>query len=231
MHFYLNLISLCCSIISAPLRNLFDYNIRMENSLAICRPVSMDDFEGYAGIALDESIWRYTTTRIQAEKDIVNYLEEKTHLLRIGNRYAFTIISKADNHVAGSTSFGNISLNDRRVEIGWTWLARKYQRTGLNRAVKFLMLKCAFEYFDFERVEFKTDVMNQQSRKALIKIGAVEEGTLRSHTLMPGARRRDTLYFSILRHEWDQLLKSRFKEFDGEQYQINLKKNGNSSTH
>lgn len=199
--------------------------------MAICRPVTMEDYEGFSKIALDQSIWRYTTSRLEAAKDIKHYLKEKTRLLKSGSRYGFTIINKANHVVAGSTSFGNISIEDQRIEIGWTWLATKYQRTGLNRSVKFLMLKCAFEYFGFQRVEFKTDTLNLQSRNALVNIGAVEEGALRSHTLMPGARRRDTLYFSILKSEWPQVLKSKFKHLEHEEYQINLNKNGYRESH
>lgn len=207
------------------MKDLFDYHIWLENDKAICRPISSEDYEGFSEIAFDQSIWKYTTSRLEASKDIRAYLEERAHLFQSRMRYGFAIIDKTDHSLAGSTSFGNISMNDSRIEIGWTWLATKYQRTGLNRSVKYLMLKCAFEHFGFERVEFKTDTLNLQSRNALLGIGAVEEGVLRSHTLMPGARRRDTLYFSILKPEWPNVLKTRFDQLEKESCQIDLTAN------
>jgi RimJ/RimL family protein N-acetyltransferase len=107
--------------------------------------------------------------------------------------------------VIGSTSFGNIDLLHGRLEIGWTWLGRQFQGVGINREVKFLLLRFAFEALEIKRVEFKTDVLNQQSRRALKNIGATEEGVLRSHMIMPHNRRRDTIYYSILADEWPEV--------------------------
>ena len=105
----------------------------------------------------------------------------------------------------GSTSFGNFSFKDRRVEIGWTWIAKEYQGSGVNNEIKYLMLKYAFETLNFERVEVKTDVLNVKARRALSRIGFKEEGVLRSHTVMTHGRRRDTLYYSILKSEWNEV--------------------------
>ena len=105
------------------------------------------------------------------------------------------MIETADGDIAGSTAFGYWSANDRRVEIGGSWLGREYQGTGINREAKFLLLSYAFDVLGMARVEFKTDVLNQN-------IGATEEGVLRSHTLTPGGRRRDTIYYSMLEDEW-----------------------------
>lgn len=101
------------------------------------------------------------------------------------------------------TSFLNISFNDKRIEIGWSWIALEYQGEGFNRIVKKILISFVFENLNFERVEFKTDLLNVQARKALSKIGCVEEGILRSHTQMHDGRRRDTVYYSIIRKDWD----------------------------
>jgi RimJ/RimL family protein N-acetyltransferase len=97
---------------------------------------------------------------------------------------------------------GNISFIDKRVEIGWTWYGNDYRGTGINTHCKFLLLQYAFETLQFERVEIKTDFLNERSKAALKKIGATFEGVLRSHMQMPHNRRRDSAYFSILKNEW-----------------------------
>jgi RimJ/RimL family protein N-acetyltransferase len=99
------------------------------------------------------------------------------------------------------------------LEIGATWLAKNYQGTGVNKTCKFLLIRFAFEELNYERVELKTDVLNQQSRKAILKIGAVEEGILRSHILIHDGRRRDTIYYSILKNEWEDVKKNIFAEY------------------
>ena len=109
-------------------------------------------------------------------------------------------------------SFCNIMEKDGRLEIGWSWLGAESQGKGINRWAKFLMMQHAFEHLGAERVEFKTDELNIQARHALCNIGAREEGTLRSFNPMPDGRRRDAVYYSVLKAEWpgvkEQLLAS-----------------------
>ena len=115
------------------------------------------------------------------------------------------IFDKVKNVYAGCTSFANISNKDKRAEIGWTWIGKDFQKTGLNRHCKFLLLRYMFEHLGFERVEFRTDERNIQSRTAMEKMGAKYEGALRSHTLMNDGFRRTTVYYSILKEEWNKL--------------------------
>lgn len=96
----------------------------------------------------------------------------------------------------------NIDRGNRRVEIGWTWLGRTFQRTALNTEAKYLMLRHAFEAWGCLRVEFKTDALNAPSRAALLRIGAREEGILRKHMITTSGRVRDSVYYSILDEEW-----------------------------
>ena len=104
--------------------------------------------------------------------------------------------------VVGSTRFGAISPADRRAEIGWTWIAPAWQRTAINTEAKLLMLRHAFERMGCTRVEFKTDQLNERSRAAIRRLGATQEGTLRSHIVTASGRVRDTVYYSILASEW-----------------------------
>ena len=126
-------------------------------------------------------------------------------------RYPFTIYDKQKKAYAGSTSIANVSNRNKGLEIGWTWIGKQFQQTGLNRACKFLLLSYAFEELDFERVEFKTDERNMASRTAIEKIGGQYEGALRSHTLMLDGFRRTTVYYSILKQEWPHLKETVFK--------------------
>lgn len=193
---------------------MLNFNMIMENRIAKLRPLNPDDYYDFLDIAFDESIWYRTTNRIESEEDLRDYVDNSIKEREDEFRYPLTIIDKRINRVAGCTSYANVSVKDKRVEIGWTWLGKEFQGTGLNKACKFLLLKNAFEYLGMERVELKTDVLNLQSRKAIMKIGAVEEGILRSHTLMPDGRRRDTIYYSILKPEWENIKQTIFKEFN-----------------
>jgi N-acetyltransferase len=111
-------------------------------------------------------------------------------------------VLQSTGQVIGSTRFGNISLPNKRMEIGWTWVARPWQRSGANTEAKLLMLTHAFETLDCARVELKTNVLNTQSRTAMLRIGCVEEGVLRQHAIADDGTTRDTIYYSILRGEW-----------------------------
>jgi RimJ/RimL family protein N-acetyltransferase len=112
------------------------------------------------------------------------------------------VIDKQSGKLLGSTGFGNYFPRDQRIEIGWTWLGKAFQGKGINAQMKSLMLQYAFDALGMLRVEFKTDVLNLAARHALLRLGATEEGVLRSHTLMTQGRRRDTIYYSFLRGEW-----------------------------
>jgi len=105
----------------------------------------------------------------------------------------------------GSTRFGNIDRENRRVEIGWTWIGRRWQRTVVNTETKYLMLRHAFESLGCVRVELKTDILNQTSRRAILRLGAKEEGILRRHMITDSGRIRDTVYYSIIDVEWAEV--------------------------
>jgi RimJ/RimL family protein N-acetyltransferase len=114
----------------------------------------------------------------------------------------FAQILRATGEIAGSTSFLAIEPAHRRLEIGATWLNPRHQRTGANTEAKLLLLRHAFEALGCERVEFKTDAENKASRAALARIGAREEGTLRSHMGRLDGSRRDSVYFGVIAPEW-----------------------------
>ncbi|MBC5775134.1 GNAT family N-acetyltransferase [Pontibacter sp. KCTC 32443] len=180
----------------------FEKDLYLEDDHVLLRPIKPGDLEQLQPIALDADTWRWYVTRIANIQDLEEWAQAAFNDRRDHKRYPFVIVDKATGKLAASTAYGNISAFDKRLEIGWTWLGEDFRSTGLNRHCKFLLLSYAFDVLQYERVELKTDVLNIRSRKAILKIGATEEGTLRSHMLMHNGRRRDTIYYSILRPEW-----------------------------
>jgi len=184
------------------MRKIFPFTQVLQDDVVRLRLMRDSDNNAFSAIAFESSIWTYFYANITDELALKNWVQVAVfdHMNKM--RVPFTIELKASNKVVGSTSFDNISERDSRLEIGWTWLGTDFQKVGINRRVKVLLLNFAFETLKMERVEFKTDALNEGSRKALLGIGAKEEGILRSHSLMPNNRRRDTVYFSILKKEW-----------------------------
>jgi RimJ/RimL family protein N-acetyltransferase len=184
---------------------MIDFNFQLQNERILLRPLKKDDFGAFAELSGDQAMWFYFTSDLSNKKELKRWVDDALIQHKNKTRLAFTVIDKASGKVAGSSSFGNISYRDQRVEIGWTWLGKSFQGKGINSTMKYLMLGYCFEALGFERVEFKTDVLNLPARKALARIGATEEGILRSHTLMTNNRRRDTIYYSVLKTEWERL--------------------------
>jgi RimJ/RimL family protein N-acetyltransferase len=177
---------------------MIDFEIRLENELVLLRPIQENDISELLVLTSEPEMWRFYTHDLSSLEGIMVWAKPAFDRERL----QFVIIEKSTNQKVGATAFGNISKRDSRLEIGWTWLGKEFQGTGINNQVKKLMLTYCFEVLDLERVEFKTDVLNTQARKSLNNIGAIEEGVLRSHTLMTKDRRRDTIYYSILKSEW-----------------------------
>ena len=176
--------------------------VELENEHVRLRPIALADRSALAEIAFDADIWRYFVQRIDNDADLDRFIQLAVEDTAANRRVVFAVIDKETGAVAGSMAYGNLAEADRRLEIGWSWLGRAYRGKGVNRWAKFLLLQHAFEQLDCERVEFKTDVLNLQARKGLQNIGATEEGVLRSFNYMPDERRRDAIYYSILRREW-----------------------------
>jgi RimJ/RimL family protein N-acetyltransferase len=152
--------------------------------------------------AQDESIWRWTLSRIQSRADVDQYIAYALEQQALGAQLPFVTVSRATGEIVGSTRFDEITPAHRRVEIGWTWIAPRWQRTAINTEAKYLMLRHAFEVWQCVRVQLKTDALNERSQRAIARLGAVREGVLRSQYIMPDGRRRDSVYFSILDTEW-----------------------------
>ncbi|MCR5888126.1 GNAT family N-acetyltransferase [Hymenobacter sp. J193] len=192
----------------------FTRDILLENDRALLRPLVAADVDLLQEPAADPELWRYTLTRADSRPELDAYVAAALQGLAQARRYPFVIIDKQTGRVAGSTSYYNVVAEEQRLSIGYTWIGTDFQRTGLNRAAKHLLLRHAFEELGCERVELETDARNHKSQNAMGQMGATEEGTLRSHRPTQGGIRRDTIIFSIIRAEWAALRQSIFGAFD-----------------
>src|SRR5258708_2001838 len=161
--------------------------------------------EALCQVGLDPDLWALTPARATTREEMRDYIRAALDAQAAGTALPFVTIERASNQVLGSTRFMNIDQVNRRVEIGSTWIAQPWRRTAVNTEAKYLMLRHAFESWGCVRVELKTDALNQRSRAAIRRIGAVEEGTLRRHTVTWSGRIRDSVYFSILDSEWPRV--------------------------
>ena len=165
-------------------------------------PLSLAHLPGLCAVGLDPELWRISVSRVATPDAMRRYVEQALEWQAAGTALPFATTLAGDGTVVGSTRLANYAPADRRVEIGWTWIGRPWQRTAVNTEAKLLLLRHAFETLGCIRVELKTDALNARSRAEILGIGATEEGTLRHHMIADGGRLRDSVYFSILAAEW-----------------------------
>jgi RimJ/RimL family protein N-acetyltransferase len=165
-------------------------------------PLDVHHLPDLTAVALDAELWRWSLDPVRDSDDLRRYVEEALAEREQGVSLPFAILERPENRAIGSTRYGNIALQHRRLEIGWTWIARPWQRTSINTEAKWLLLRHAFDSLACLRVEFKTDALNERSRAALLRIGAREEGTFRAHMITADGRVRDSVYYSITAEEW-----------------------------
>ena len=174
----------------------------LEGEFVRLEPLKIEHLDALCEVGMTDSIWFFTANVVQTVEDMQRYIE--TALDEAGRKVSlpFVTFSKRDKKIVGSTRFGNIDVRNRKAEIGWTWISPLWQRTNINTEAKLLMLAHAFETWDCVRVELKTDVLNEKSRNAILRLGAKQEGILRRHIITDAGRFRDTVYFSIIDDEW-----------------------------
>ena len=194
------------------LGQFFESEIILENERARLSPLSREHIAELSKIAFEPALWKLSTTRIEKPEDLKNYIDTALEERAKGQSYPFLIFDKQIKRVAGCTRYGAISLPNKRLEIGWTWLHPSFHGSGLNKSCKFLLLKFAFEELGLNRVELKTDVLNWQSRKAMLKLGAVQEGIFRKHIITDTGRVRNSIYFSFTNDDWPGLKQTVFAD-------------------
>jgi len=176
--------------------------ITLEGVQVRLEPLAKTHLAGLADVGLDEELWRWIPTAVRTREEMAAYIETALSEQNHGVSLPYAIVEKATGRTIGSTRYGNIDRTHHRVEIGWTWVARDWQRTAVNTEAKYLLLKHAFETLGCMRVELKTDSLNERSRAAILRIGAREEGIFRNHIITASGRIRHTVYFSIIDSEW-----------------------------
>ncbi len=179
--------------------------IILEGDYVRLEPLEIEHTDALCDVGLVEEIWRWTPARVKNSDDMKKYVAAALEMEKQGVAIPFITIEKSSGKIIGSTRFGNIDIQNRRAEIGWTWINPQWQRTFINTEAKLLMLTHAFETWKCIRVEFKTDALNEKSRKAIVRLGAKKEGILRQHVITDSGRFRDTVYFSIIDSEWQDV--------------------------
>jgi N-acetyltransferase len=165
-------------------------------------PLEMRHVPGLCAVGLEAELWRWATEPVRSAAEMRSYVRGALAAQAAGSALPFAVVLVADGTVVGSTRYGNIAVEHDRLEIGWTWYGLPWQRTAVNTESKLLLLRHAFDVLGAIRVELKTDALNARSRAAILRLGALAEGTLRSHMRTADGRRRDTVYFGMLRDEW-----------------------------
>jgi len=176
--------------------------VTLEGARVRLEPLAKAHLAGLAAVGLDEELWLWIPVPVRTAEEMAGYIETALEEQERGVSLPFALIEKATRRVVGSTRYGNIDRAHHRVEIGWTWVAREWQRTAVNTEAKYLLLRHAFETLGCIRVELKTDSLNERSRTAILRIGAREEGIFRNHMITASGRVRHSVYFSVADSEW-----------------------------
>lgn len=180
----------------------------LETELALLRPLQVEDGPALVSAASDGRLWELWYTQVPDANSVASYVADALQEQQLGRALPFAIIERASGQVVGTTRYCHADAANRRLEIGYTWYASRCQRTALNTQCKLALLQNAFETLGCIAVEFRTHWHNQQSRAAIARLGAKQDGVLRSHRLEPDGARRDTVVFSILDSEWPSVRKS-----------------------
>jgi N-acetyltransferase len=190
----------------------FQTDYLLEDDCVLLRPLQADDWQNLLYFAEHEQdIWQYSLVPVAGETNLKAYINSALGAREAQKEYPFIVFDKRTQQYAGSTRFYDVQLANNTLQLGYTWYGKQFQRTGLNRHCKYLLLQFAFETLDIERVEFRADANNARSVAAMKAIGCTVEGILRSHLPMPNGGRRDSIVLSILKEEWENEVKAKLR--------------------
>jgi RimJ/RimL family protein N-acetyltransferase len=179
--------------------------VTLEGQHTILKPLSLAHEEALLVAAADGELWNSIVTIVPTRDTMAEYIQEALSAQAQGSELPFVIIQKSTGRVVGTTRFYIIQPHQKSAAIGYTWVAASAQRTAVNTEAKLLLLTHGFDIWRCNRIEFITDVLNEQSRAAILRLGAKQEGILRNHIIMPNARVRDSVCFSIIIEEWPEV--------------------------
>lgn len=182
--------------------------ITLENDMLILEPLEISHLDGLTHAVKDGELWNLWFTSAPSPQEVKSFIEKAIEEFEKGTSLPFAIIKKSTNQVIGTTRYMNTDSINKRLEIGTTWCAKSYQRTGMNTHFKYLLLQHAFEHLKCIAVEFRTHWHNIPSRNAIARLGAKQDGVLRNHKYDKSGNLRDTVVFSILNSEWNTVKQS-----------------------
>lgn len=190
----------------------FQTDYLLEDDCVLLRPLQANDWQNLLYFAeYEQDIWQYSLVPVAGETNLKAYINSALAAKEAQKEYSFIVYDKRTQQYAGSTRFYDVQLANNTLQLGYTWYGKQFQRTGLNRHCKYLLLQFAFETLGMERVEFRADANNVRSIAAMKAIGCTVEGILRSHLPMPNGGRRDSIVLSILKEEWDSEVKAKLR--------------------
>lgn len=176
--------------------------VTLEGRMVRLEPLSLAHLDDLAAVAFTGDLWKWTAVQPADRADLQAWIERALANAAAGTEMPFATVLRETGRAIGSSRFMSIVPEHRRLEIGWTWVGLDHQRTGANREAKLLQMTHAFEALAANRIEFKTDSLNEKANPGLLGIGATFEGTFRNHMIMPGGRLRHSNYYSVTREEW-----------------------------
>ena len=179
-----------------------DLAVTLKNDKVILKPLALSDEEMLWQVAQDKDLHVYGLKNLSDRAIFHKYVVSAIKDMEDGHCSVWLIIDAVSGKIAGCTRLAEINWNDERGQIGWTWIGKEFQGTGLNKAMKYEILRYGFETLGLNRIELKADERNTRSRKAILKLGATEEGTLRQHMKIHDGYIRNTVFYSILKAEW-----------------------------
>lgn len=176
--------------------------VTLRGDLVVLEPLAVDHTEALARVGLDPELWRLQPRPVRSLADMRAYVDLALREHAQGMSLPYAVVHRPSGTVVGSTRYMDIALAHRRLEIGATWYAPRYQRSGVNVEAKLLLLTHAFESLNVQKVVFKTETLNHRSRTAILALGATEEGTFARHLIADDGRLRDMVYFAIFDDMW-----------------------------
>ncbi|MEE8060138.1 MAG: GNAT family protein [Pseudomonadales bacterium] len=174
----------------------------LEGQYVRLEPLAEQHKEGLCHAIYDGELWKLFVTLVPHPNKIDEFLDNAEKAFLAGDGLAFATIDKSTNQVVGSTRFMRADLPNKSIEIGFTFLGNTWHRTRINTEAKYLMFSHAFDTLGLNRVGLLIDFLNHNSRNAILRLGAKEEGVLRNHMVMPDGRIRDSVLYSVIANEW-----------------------------
>ena len=174
----------------------------LKGPVVTLEPLRRRHLPGLGAAARETDIWDYMSANLADKDSLESWYAEARRFEKAAHQLPFAIRMTVEGTLIGSTRYLNIAPEHRRLEVGWTWLAPAHWGGRVNAAAKLLLFEHAFKKLGAQRIELRTDALNQRARRAILKLGAVEEGILRRHMVMPGGRVRDTVQFAVIDETW-----------------------------